>query len=274
MRVVKILNSSVILAKNKKNSEVVLMGKGIGYKHKVGDIIPSQEIEKVYMLDSKRSNIEAIERTTSQYLEIASEIYQIAESKLSMKLDKNLIIILADHLTFAIYRFNNNLIFENKLLWEIQKYYHKEYEIGIEAVKLLDKELGIHIDKAEAANIAFHIVNAENEVYNNEYAYKTTKFVNDILTIIKYHYKLNFDESSLDYIRFITHLKFFMQRVIDNTLNDSCDLFIYNQIVEKYADDFICVEKIANYIEETLKIVINEDEKVYLLIHINRVKGE
>ena len=40
-----------------------------------------------------------------------------------------------------------------------------------------------------------------------------TKMIQNILNIVKFHYKLELDEYSLHYERFITHLKFFSQRM-------------------------------------------------------------
>lgn len=65
-------------------------------------------------------------------------------------------------------------------------------------------------------HIALHLVNAElNEEMPN--MVNITKIMNDILNIVKRHFRLEYDEESLAYYRFITHLKFFAQRLINGT---------------------------------------------------------
>ena len=44
MRVVKVLNTSIVLAKRNDNKEVIAMGKGIGFRSRPGDIINENEI--------------------------------------------------------------------------------------------------------------------------------------------------------------------------------------------------------------------------------------
>ena len=59
----------------------------------------------------------------------------------------------------------------------------------------------------EAGFIALHIVNAElNEEMPN--IINITKVMQEILSIVKYHFKIDFNEESLHYYRFVTHLKF------------------------------------------------------------------
>ncbi len=52
MRVIKTLNNSLILCLDKQGKEVILMGKGIGFQLKKGDLVPADKIQKVFKLDS------------------------------------------------------------------------------------------------------------------------------------------------------------------------------------------------------------------------------
>lgn len=39
--------------------------------------------------------------------------------------------------------------------------------------------------------------------------------------MIKYHYRIVFDEDSVYYHRFITHLKYFAERIVSNNLHEN-----------------------------------------------------
>lgn len=88
-----------------------------------------------------------------------------------------------------------------------QKFYKEEYEVGKAALQIIHSKLGVRLPEDEAGHIALHLVNAElNEEMPN--MVNITKIMNDILNIVKRHFRLEYDEESLAYYRFITHLKF------------------------------------------------------------------
>ncbi|WP_249652289.1 PRD domain-containing protein, partial [Lysinibacillus sp. D4A1_S13] len=72
----------------------------------------------------------------------------------------------------------------------------------------------VSLPEDEGGFIALHIVNAElNEEMPN--TINITKVMQEILGIVKYHLKIDFNEESLHYYRFVTHLKFFAQRLFN-----------------------------------------------------------
>ncbi len=46
MKVIKVLNNSLVLSTDSDNREVIVMGKGIGFNSKVGDVLAAASIEK------------------------------------------------------------------------------------------------------------------------------------------------------------------------------------------------------------------------------------
>jgi len=47
MKVIKVLNNSLVLSTDSDNNEAIVMGKGIGFNSKVGDVLDPATIEKV-----------------------------------------------------------------------------------------------------------------------------------------------------------------------------------------------------------------------------------
>ncbi|GAB2567050.1 CAT RNA binding domain-containing protein [Gracilibacillus alcaliphilus] len=56
----KVLNNSLILSKNEEGNTVIVMGKGLGFKHKKGDIIDEDAIEKVFVPNDLRTRQEYV----------------------------------------------------------------------------------------------------------------------------------------------------------------------------------------------------------------------
>ena len=91
-----------------------------------------------------------------------------------------------------------------------------------------------------------------------------TKIIQDVLNIVKYHFNIIIDEESLDYERFVTHLKFFVQRAMKEQESRIWDKNLMDLIRAQYLD--------ATYIERTTPYVVLEEEMVYLTVHIQRLQ--
>lgn len=53
MKVTKVINNSFVCAYDTNNKEVVVMGKGLGFRAKEGDIIDKKCIENIFVMNSK-----------------------------------------------------------------------------------------------------------------------------------------------------------------------------------------------------------------------------
>lgn len=275
MEITKVLNNNVVVTVNKDNQEMVVMGKGLGFQKKVGDTIDEAKVEKTFVLQntsiSEKLN-QLLQYTSEKYLDIASEILDYARANLRYKLDEYLYVALTDHISFAISRYEQGIDLKNTLLYEIRKYYKREYEVGLKAIEIIEKHTGIRLTEDEAGSIALHLVNSELSGENMQIAIQVTKMVNDIINIVKYHYQMELDENTINYERFLTHLRFFAIRFIrKEKMEDSMDEFFYDQIKSKYAQAYACTEKIAIYLKKNFDWYLSRDEEVYLTVHIYRV---
>jgi beta-glucoside operon transcriptional antiterminator len=275
MRIDKVLNNNVVVTTNQHGQEIVVMGKGLAFQKKVGQEVDKQRIEKTFVLKdtgtSEKLN-QLLQNTSDKYLDIASEIYDYARSKLPYKLNDYLYVALTDHISFAITRMKEGIQLKNTLLFEIRKYYKKEFEIGIHALTIIEQHTGIAMNEDEAASIALHLINSQLSGENMQMAVQVTDIVNKVLTIVKYHYKTELDENSINYERFLTHLRFFTVRFIRKEhIEETIDSFFYEQVQHKYEQAFQCAEKIAIFLQKNFNWQVTNDEMVYLTIHIHRV---
>ena len=274
MVIEKILNNNAVVSLSDEQSEIIVMGKGIAFGKKRGDLIDNDRIEKVFTLkngDLTNKLKQLIEEIPIEYMAVSEDIIKFAKLQLGKSLNDTIYISLTDHIHYAVERFKKGLIIKNGLLWEIKNLYKEEFQIGLEALKMIEQAFGVGLPEDEAAFIALHIVNAElNEDIGNIMA--MTEIVKEILKIVKYHFLIEFEEESLNYYRFITHLKFFAQRLVNKEFYEDDrqdDLF---QIVKtRYTDSYGCAIKIKEFINEKYQYIITQDEMMYLTIHIERV---
>ena len=274
MKIDKVINNNLIRAFDENNKEVLVMGCGLGFQKKIGQLIDKSKIEKIYFLDNKNDSNKLMTLLSEIPLEIiqaSNEIISYAKYSLGKKLNDNIYISLTDHISFAVERAKQGINFKNALLWEIKRFYNHEFLIGREAVQIIKKRLDIDLPEDEAASIALHIVNAQLNSNNMNETLDITKMIQHILNIVKYHYNLELDEYSLHYERFITHLKFFSQRIFSGETINEEDSNLCELMKKKYKEAYECVYKIEKYINKEFNHDLTEEERMYLAVHINRI---
>lgn len=272
MKIAKVINNNVVSV-IENGRELVIMGRGIAFQKRSGDDVDEERIEKVFKLESKdmiSKFKELLYEVPPEYVHVTEEIIQSAKEQLGKKLNDVIYISLTDHIHFAIERHRQGIQIVNPLLWEIKRIYKPEFQIGQQALRMIRERLGVELPEDEAGFITMHIVNAElNEEMGD--IITMTKIIQDILTIVKYHFKIELDEESLNYFRFLTHLKFFAQRLMNKALLNHEEHDLYELVKQKYREAYACTRKIKEYIQNTHHYTLTAEEELYLTIHIDRV---
>jgi beta-glucoside operon transcriptional antiterminator len=273
MIIKKIFNNNAILAKDSEKNEIVVMGRGIGFKKNIGDTLDEKLIEKTFILKQKEASEKfklLLEDIPTEHVSLCYDIIEYAKNILSVELNDYIYVTLTDHISYALKLFEEGLNRPNALIWEIKKFYPKEFEIGLKALEFIEDETNKKLPEDEAGNIALHLINAQINNSNTkvEDIAHQTKMIQDILNIIKYTYNIALDEKSLNYERFVTHLRFFFQRLNKNEkVEKDEDDFLLKQVKTKYKKAYECMLKIQKYLEKEL----SDEEQLYLTIHIQRV---
>ena len=271
----KVYNNNVILAfENSSKKEVILTGCGIGFGKKPNDTIDDSKIEKKFVIQD--NNFESkVNKLASEIPEevfaVSSAIIEYAEKNLNTILDEYIYISLTDHIYFALKRYKENLPIKNELLYELRRIHKKEYEIGKWAIEYINKTFNVNFLIDEAGFIAMHIINANYRESTNK-SCLIMNIINQILDIIKNYYYIEFIEDEINFDRLLTHLKFFAKRLIDKTESiDTNNNGLLEIVKVQYKESYDCVKQIKSFIEENYTYKVNDDEVLYLILHINRV---
>lgn len=273
MLIEKIINNNIVSAIDDEGKEVIVMGKGIGFSAKTAKEIQLDKIEKIFTISSQSLQEqfkELLKHMPLEHVKISSDIISYAKKNLKLELNQSIYVTLTDHINFAITRIKQGIKLQNALLWEIKRFYTYEYELGLYALKLIKERLNITFADDEAGFIAMHFVNAEYGT-NIKDALKFPNIVKDIIDITKNELNIELDESSLHYERFVTHIKFLLQRVYLNELLPNEEEELASLMEKKYSKEYACSKVIAKYIEDATNTAISGEEVMYLAIHIRRV---
>lgn len=272
MLIQKVLNNNVVQVKDDNGDELVIMGRGIGFQKATGDPIDSSKIAKTFVLKAEDAMFSDIYQELSpEEIDTVFSVVKLAEERLNQDYQSHVYITLGDHLHYALERHRDQLPLTNPLAWEVRRVYKAEYKVGLEALDIVEEKTGFRLEESEASSIALHLINAQKEGQMLEQTLRMLKVVQDILNIVRLHYGIDFDEDSISYQRFVTHLQYFAQRVNSKLQQGSNDSFLYEQVRETYPKAFKCSDKIKQYVETTYDFPVGREEQVYLTIHIQRL---
>ncbi len=274
MKIKKVINNNLVKSQNKKNENLLVMGCGLGFKKHPGDIIDEEKIEHVYVeMNQKQENqLEALlAKIPLEDIQIANDIVGFAQVSLAKKLDENIYITLTDHIACALERAKQGIFVKNALLWEIKRFYNHEFLVASHGLEMIEEKLGVTLPEDEAGFITLHLVGASMSNMNAGLTTEMTKIIQEILDIVKYHFKVDLDQYSLHYERFLTHLKFFVQRVFTDSELKEENKALLMTIKNQYQYEYKCALKVAKFIKNMCNKDLTMDELVYLTIHLRRI---
>lgn len=268
----KVLNNNVVISEL-NNRSYVLIGKGIGFGKKKGDVIEdNKHIEQKFEAvnsDDRENYANLLKVVDEEIIAVCEEIIALAIREIGDQLNTHIHIGLIDHINFAIHRLNMGMEIENPFLFEIQTMYPKEYSIADRAIRMIGERLGLNLPESEIGFIALHIHSArENQSVGQ--SLKSAMLVKEIVDYIQNEIGVSISGNSLDYTRLISHLKYSIHRIesgkaLVNVLLPS--------VKRQLKDEYKISKKICKYIAEKLDKKIPEDEVGYIAMHINRLKN-
>ncbi len=271
MQIKRVYNNNVVMVSNEDSEEeMIVIGKGLAFQRRAGDLLDTERIEKVFTLRDKNvlNRLEKLIRDIpSVYLTIAEEIVEMLKSESNLEIDENIYITLTDHISMSLEREKNHIICENPLLMEIKQFYKMEFELSRKAAQIIYNYMNIWISEEEMGFIALHIVNASMK-QRSDTLINSIQMISDILKIVQDSVPIEMNRDSLMYDRFVRHLQFFARRVLDKGEEQlQTEL---KGVLERseYTEEFACVERIADYIEHTYGKKVTEAEKGYLAYHV------
>ena len=271
-----ILNNNLVLTKNSAGEEIIVKGKGIGFQKSKGDTIDESRIEKIFTFEKTRQGRRFqsfLSSMQAEFIDLSDKIVDYALMQYDMKLRDSIYIALSDHLEGVYSRYKNGIQLPNGLLFDIRRMYRQEYEVGKHALELLKQENGMELRNDEAGYIAMHFINAQTD-HDMEDICMITKVVGEVLDLVQMYFGMVLNDEDYNFQRLQTHLKFFAQRLLMGSQYYEQDDGLFEVIRERYPDVYACVLKIVAHIENQYHYNMSKEEMLYLMIHIERVRGK
>ena len=254
--------------------ESIVYSTGISFKKKVGQPIDDSEIEKIYVLDSK-DRLEhfsyMLSNSDEKTISLVNDLVAHGEKAIGKKANDYLYLTLLDHISFALKRAEKGQFIRSPLAWEVKKFYPVYFDIGLHALKMIQDSFDIEFPEDEAVSLALHFVNLQEDRMRIDEKIEDMETLRDMLNIIKYHFQVKFDETSMNYLRLVTHLQYFIERLRNKQPYEGDEMTLFHHVRELYPESFEAVGKIEIYVKGKYNEYLSKDEYTYLMIHINRV---
>ncbi|KOR27066.1 PRD domain-containing protein [Clostridium sp. L74] len=269
--VIKVFNNNVLLVQE-NNDEKILFSKGIGFGKHPGDTVPFNiKIDKMFTIENQNNfnNFKSlISNVDTKIIGLCEEIISMIADELKESLDEKIHISLTDHISYSIKRLMKNDCIENPFLVETETLYKKEFSIAKKAIEMLEDRLNLTIPDEEAGFIALHIHSARNQgKLSNTIKYAFIS--NTIVEFLEDELKIEIDKKSLDYARFLTHIRFAIERILNNTpiKNE-----LLTAIKKQYKVSYKLAGKVSEIIEDELSVDVPKEEIAYIAIHIEKFR--
>ena len=255
MNIIRVLNTNAVVTLDPDGREIIVTGAGIGFRKKRGELLDDALVDRIYRLESNeesRKLQEFVQAVSEKYLDIAEKVVQDARIEEGLKIKDTLYVTLTDHINSALDRHQAGIELKNMIRPDIQKFYPKEYAVGLKGIRWIREATGVELGADEAAFIAMHIIASELDNNTPADVQKMTELINTILHIIRLHFKIVFHEDSFSYQRFITHLKFFSARIFSHEPYKDSMKEIYDVLIEQNTYVFSGVQKVAEFIQKKI----------------------
>ncbi len=272
VKVGKVLNNNVIIADHPEYDEVVVIGKGIGFNRRSGDMIPLESVEKMFILKNQQEQEQykqLLPQIDEKLIEVIGEIITFIAEHSNSELNEHIHIALTDHLAFAIKRTEQGLIIQNPFLYETKEIYAEEYEMAKFAIELIDRKLGIYLGEDEIGFVALHINSALTNRHITEVR-EHTQLVSDLIAEIEKEFNCSIARDTLDYSRLLTHLRFAIERIRRGEQAKKMSK-LDALLQQEYPELYKAAGKITQMMELRLEKKVDQAEISYLTMHLHRV---
>lgn len=267
MKIKKNINNNVSLCIDNKGRELIAFGKGIGFIKPPYEV-PLDKIERTFY-NIKETDLDLIASISTDVLEAAINITDSVERNLNITLMPSAALALADHIEFAIQRKRQHIVLALPVQEDIRQLYPDEVKEAYKALDIIKEYTGVRLRKDEAITIALHFIsNRIEKTFDTDV--NINKILKKITDIIEQTFTLRIDKESFDYSRFITHVNYLMKRVVKGAQSDSDNKEMFESMKKQYPLSYECVREINMVFLEELDRSLNDEELLYLMIHINR----
>jgi beta-glucoside operon transcriptional antiterminator len=272
MKLLRKINNNAAVAQDKRGREMVVLGRGVGFHPMPYELTDLSVVYRTFY-DVEPQYYEMLSSLPEEALMAAADIAEQAEIALQAELNPNLPFTLADHIAFAQEREKQGIRLATPLHYDVQHLYPREYELGLQAMETVRLRTGTALPRAEAVNIALHIVNAELEGSDLSSTLAAVEVLDEVTVLVERELGIALDRESYNYARFAMHIQFLVRRLSSGKVMEQGSDKMLSELSAEYPATYRCAQAVAKEIEQRHGWHCSSDEVLYLMLHIYRVQN-
>lgn len=270
MKVLRVFNNNVVLARDASEQEVIVTGRGIGFQTGAGRTIDPDKIIRVFVPSDGRDPDHLAELLAG----VPPETIQLVShtlADLAMPEQATLVIALADHINFASHRVARGMVVEYPLRAEVTHLYPEELDQARRILTAVNSALEHPLPDSEEVALALHLVNAGMASGDLTFTYRMTGVIHQLVSVIEAEYGVALEHDTVSVGRFITHLRYLFVRVAQHQQLTSDASPIGAAIRSTHPEAAGVAQRLAGIIELRLGDELTADEVSYLALHVARI---
>ncbi len=272
MRAIRKINNNVAVCVDGSGRELIAFGKGIGFREMPYELDLSAIDRTFYDISEQYQPM--FSEISAPLIELAAQIIDRAKAELPYELNPNINITLADHISFCLERLEKGIRIRMPLAYDMAIAYPLEMQLARQTLERVRLATGVALPEEELSGVAMAFINArldDKPDTSAEAAVDAAAALRDVTGLIEKTMKLSIDRSSFNYARFATHFQYLVERINSGGQMASENVSLAPSLREEFPAVADCVEAIAGYFQTRWSSPVNEEEKMYLILHVNRI---
>lgn len=250
--------------------EIVVIGKGIGFGELPYELSDLSKIDRTYY-DIDKSLVNLTLEIPDELFGIVSDTVEKFKAEFGKELNPNIVFTLSDHINFGIERAQTKLTWNYSIQSDIEVSHPTEIELAKELLFQVNNRLNVSLPNSEIYGIALHLINAQKDFAENADNEESDVLIRGIIDIVETFFKIELDKKSMNYVRFVTHLNYLFKQKKSNNHVSSENIKLYKVMKKDFPNIFECVLKIQEYLNQFSEQDLNDEDRLYLMLHLNRV---
>ncbi|MFC0675470.1 PRD domain-containing protein [Brachybacterium hainanense] len=277
MKALRVLNNNVVLARDDRGQEVILTGRGIGFRSKQGCAVDPSLIVRVFVPADGRDPDHLAEVLSLLDEEVLrAVVLALSEAGIEGRESTRptLAIAVADHVASALDRTRRGIVLEYPLRAEVQTLYADEYRQAQQLLAAINARVDPQLSEVEATALTMHLVGAGFASGDLSFTYTMTGVIQQMLAVVGERFGMDVAQDTMSAARFITHVRYLFVRIHQHRQLTGQESTIGRGIRENFPEATRTAQQLATIVELRLGQGLSEDEVSYLALHVARMTME
>lgn len=269
----KVINNNVVIQIDGAGQERVLMGRGLGFQLKPGDLIDPSRVEKTFVLATGSEGDQALQLLSAvpyTVVEAVMSAVDEAERMLGRDLGKRLPLAVIDHIQYVLERLDRGIRIPATSMPELRVLHPQEFAASKHMAKVISSALDRELPPEEAVFLTMHVLNSTRDEPDGTSALLFRR-VQHVVVTVEAGLGVDLDVDSHDYARFVLHIQFLLQRLVSRSMLRSTDSSFFDFTKRTYPRSFAIAEQVKGYVREATGVELTDEELLYVTVHIERL---